>query len=241
MMISARKVPAISGLLCGILIFLLHVTPAHAVFINEIHYDNVGADIGEGVEISGEAGVDLAGWSLALYNGSTSVEYSSRIALSGIFGDMQSGMGVLDFGILGIQNGAPDGIALVDNLGNVIQFLSYEGILTADSGVALGMTSSDIGVAETASTPAGYSLQLVGEGREYVDFSWAARPMLNTFGNLNVSQTFLSVGNGSGSQRSSDAISVPLPSSVTLLLLGLFFILVMRKFGLDTGLQTIQS
>ena len=42
------------------------MTSAHAVFINEIHYDNTGGDIGEGVELSGEAGVDLSGWSLVL-------------------------------------------------------------------------------------------------------------------------------------------------------------------------------
>jgi hypothetical protein len=97
MMISTRKLHAASGLLCGMLICFLNAAPAHAVFINEIHYDNAAADTGEGIEISGEAGVDLAGWSLVLYNGGTSVTYSSSIALSGIFADMQNGMGVLDF------------------------------------------------------------------------------------------------------------------------------------------------
>ncbi|MEJ7724882.1 MAG: hypothetical protein WKF64_11300 [Ilumatobacteraceae bacterium] len=40
-----------------------------AVFINEIHYDNSGTDTGEAIEIAGPAGLDLAGWSLVLYNG----------------------------------------------------------------------------------------------------------------------------------------------------------------------------
>jgi hypothetical protein len=31
----------------------------------------------------------------------------------------------------GLQNGSPDGIALVDNFGRVIQFISYEGAMTA--------------------------------------------------------------------------------------------------------------
>jgi hypothetical protein len=31
------------------------------VFVNEIHYDNVGADTGEAVEIAGAAGTDLSG------------------------------------------------------------------------------------------------------------------------------------------------------------------------------------
>src|SRR5262245_8983842 len=42
-----------------------------AVFINEIHYDNVGTDTGEFIEIAGPAGTDLAGWRLVRYNGAT--------------------------------------------------------------------------------------------------------------------------------------------------------------------------
>ena len=41
------------------------------VFINEFHYDNIGADTGEFIEIAGTAGTDLTGWSLIRYNGST--------------------------------------------------------------------------------------------------------------------------------------------------------------------------
>ena len=40
-----------------------------APFINEIHYDNVGTDSGEAIEVAGPAGTDLTGWSLVLYNG----------------------------------------------------------------------------------------------------------------------------------------------------------------------------
>ncbi|CAN5695304.1 hypothetical protein BH18ACT3_BH18ACT3_00660 [soil metagenome] len=52
-----------------------------AVFINEIHYDNSGADTGEAIEIAGPAGLDLAGWSLVLYNGTggTSSEADGRL------------------------------------------------------------------------------------------------------------------------------------------------------------------
>ncbi len=43
------------------------VQPAYAVsttvFINEIHYDNTGADTGEAIEVAGPAGTDLTGWS----------------------------------------------------------------------------------------------------------------------------------------------------------------------------------
>ena len=36
-------------------------------------------------------------------------------------------METLSYASNGIQNGSPDGIALVDSSSNVIQFLSYEG------------------------------------------------------------------------------------------------------------------
>jgi hypothetical protein len=48
------------------------------VFINEIHYDNTGTDVGEGVEIAGTAGTDLTGWSIIPYNGNGGVSYTPR-------------------------------------------------------------------------------------------------------------------------------------------------------------------
>ena len=52
------------------------------VFVNEIHYDNDGADAGEFVEIANTTGADLTGWSVVLYNGSNGTSYSIR-TLSG--------------------------------------------------------------------------------------------------------------------------------------------------------------
>ena len=56
----------------------------------------------------------------------------------------------------------------------MVQFLSYEGTLTGVGSTANGLTNTDIGVWETSSTPVGYSLQLVGSGNSYEDFSWAS-------------------------------------------------------------------
>ena len=47
----------------------------------------------------------------------------------------------------GMQNGAPDGLALVPGT-TVVEFLSYEGAMTATNGPAVGLTSTDIGVSE---------------------------------------------------------------------------------------------
>ena len=230
-MTYARMAHAMYVLLLSVSIFFLSMSPAHAVFINEIHYDNVGSDSGERIEVSGEAGVDLFGWSLVLYNGWDSSPYSSSsiVLLGGVFADMQNGMGVLGFGIPGLQNGGPDGVALVDNFGVVTQFLSYEGSFTADSGVVAGMTSNDIGVAETPSTPPGYSLQLTGMGREYADFSWATSPIENTFGNINQGQSFSASSGALIASRLPGTVSVPVPSSLSLLLLGMSICFTMKK------------
>ena len=82
-------------------------------------------------------------------------------------------MGVLDFDFAGMQNGAPDGVALVDDQGAVVEFISYEGSFTAISGPASGLTSTDVGVVESNSTtPVGDSLQLTGTGAQAADFTW---------------------------------------------------------------------
>jgi hypothetical protein len=47
------------------------------VFINEIHYENAGTDVNEGVEIAGPAGTNLIDWNLVLYNGSEGASYTT--------------------------------------------------------------------------------------------------------------------------------------------------------------------
>ncbi|HUP17056.1 MAG TPA: hypothetical protein VM848_13530 [Acidimicrobiia bacterium] len=94
-----------------------------AVFINEIHYDNTGTDAGEAIEIVGPAGTDLSGWSIVLYNGNGGAVYDTD-ALSGVLDDQGGGYGtdVVSYPSNGIQNGSPDGIALV-NGATLVQFL----------------------------------------------------------------------------------------------------------------------
>jgi predicted extracellular nuclease len=166
------------------------------VFINEIHYDNVGTDSGEFIEIAGPAGTDLAGYSLVLYNGNTpanGVVYAVT-ALSGVIPLQQGGYGTLAFayGTDGIQNGGNDGIALVQGT-TVLQFLSYEGVVTAGAGPASGMTSTDIGVSEGTTTPVGHSLQLTGTGSGASAFTWTG-PLAKSDGAANGGQTFTGVG-----------------------------------------------
>jgi predicted extracellular nuclease len=163
-------------------------TTAADVFINEIHYDNTGADSGELVEVAAPAGTDLSGWSLVLYNGSGGAPYST-IALTGSVADAGQGVGFVAVDTVGLQNGSPDGVALIDPADTVVDFLSYEGTLTAVGGPADGMTSTDIGVSEASSTPVGASLQLTGAGTTAPDFSWTG-PIAATPGAVNTGQSF---------------------------------------------------
>ena len=65
-----ERAVALLGLLAALLT-MASTAQGQSVFINEIHYDNVGTDSGEKVEIAGPAGTDLSGWKLVRYNGST--------------------------------------------------------------------------------------------------------------------------------------------------------------------------
>ncbi len=159
------------------------------VWINELHYDNANADVGEFIEIAGEAGADLSEFTLLLYTGNTGTVYST-VPLAGILANTTNGYG---FSVVNppvaFQNGAPDGLALVWS-GVLAQFLSYEGSFAGAAGAAAGVVSLDIGVAETTTTPVGHSLQLGGSGSYYQDFSWNA-PAQSTPGEANQGQSFI--------------------------------------------------
>lgn len=156
-------------------------------WINEFHYDNNGTDSNEFVEIAGVAGTNLSGWTLQGYNGSGGAVYAT-LNLSGTIPNTQGGRGVLGFNFADLQNGSPDGIALVNNSGQAIQFLSYEGAFTATNGPASGTLSTDVIVSETATTTVGFSLRLTGSGCEYSDFTWQA-PAAHSKGSINSGQT----------------------------------------------------
>lgn len=165
------------------------------VFINEFHYDNLNTDSGERVEVIAPAGTSLAGWSVVLYNGSDGRRYAT-LPLSGTVANQCGGHGTAVVNAAGMQNGGPDGLALVNAAGGVVQFLSYEGRFTASDGPAAGQTSQDVGVAETSSTPVGHSLRLAGSGSSASSFAWQA-PAASSFGACNPGQTLSGGGGGS--------------------------------------------
>lgn len=176
-------------LLVLLLLFVSFLGISQNPWINEIHYDNAGSDVNECVEIAGIAGTVITGYEIVLYNGSAGTTYSTSV-LSGTIPDEGCGLGTISvcFGL--IQNGAPDAVALVDNSGTVLQFLSYEGSFTATNGPANTLTSTDIGVAETNSTTVGTSMQLSGSGTAYNDFIWTTGSVASQ-GTLNSGQNIL--------------------------------------------------
>ncbi|MDN5923584.1 MAG: endonuclease [Xanthomonadales bacterium] len=177
------------------------------VFVNEVHYDNAGADSNEGVEIAGPAGTSLSGWSLVLYNGSNGQSYATTSLSGSIPGNCAgTAEGVVVAAPGAIQNGGPDGLALVDASAQVVQFLSYEGSFTATNGPAAGMTSTDIGVAETNNTASADSLQLSGSGSAYADFTWGG-PSAASLGACNAGQQFSAGGGGGAGDTAPTVVS----------------------------------
>ena len=133
--------------------------PAGSLAITEIHYDNDGADTGEGVEVAGPPGVSLDGWRLVFYNGEGGAVYDE----ADLTGTLPAS-GARWRAVRGIQNGAPDGLALVGPDGVAAEFWSYEGTFVASDGPAAGRRSTDLGASEDAATPAGTSLHRTASG-----------------------------------------------------------------------------
>ncbi|MCI4648305.1 lamin tail domain-containing protein [Phaeodactylibacter sp.] len=127
------------------------------IFISEFHYDNVGGDVNEFVEVavSNEFEGDLSGIEVVLYNGSNNTSYDSETLDNFSEGSTASGITYYYFEFSSLQNGAPDGIALECN-NEIFQLLSYEGDMTVN-----GFASTDVGVTEGGGTPEEGSLQLI--------------------------------------------------------------------------------
>ena len=186
--------PALSILAAALTLAAAPVANA-AVFINEIHYDNVGADVGEAIEVVATEGESLTGYRIVLYNGSSNpaaaTSYDDNPVPAGSVSacGAQVRFATVTYPQDGLQNGANDGIALVAPDGSVVQFLSYEGGITAANGPAAGMTSTNLPVSEPSNAPVGTSLQLTGTGAVAADFTWVGG-VAESFGGCNAGQSF---------------------------------------------------
>jgi endonuclease I len=167
------------------------------VFINEIHYDDrtSSGDTGERIEVVATAGESLSGYRIYLYNGTSSPTaatfYDNDLVPAGslVACGATVRIATVTYPVNGIQNGSYDGMALVNPSGQVVQFLSYEGVIKASNGPAAGRTSVNLPVSETNSTLAGTSLQLGGTGTGSASFTWRASAT-QRFNACNNSQVF---------------------------------------------------
>ncbi len=129
--------------------FVLVLRGNGKLVINEVDYDNVGIDTAEYIELFNPTGssVSLAGLAVVLVNGSTGDPYDTidlssaqtlgageYLVISGPNVDVPSGAKHIDpvWSQDQIQNGAPDGLALIDTVTKtVLDALSYEGQVTS--------------------------------------------------------------------------------------------------------------
>lgn len=206
---------------------------ADHIWINEFHYDNIGADTGEFIEIGlrtpNMSGFTFTDYSVAFYNGNTpgaAVTYGTTtsltdFAVSGPF-SIDGSTAVIRLYTLtlptnGIQNGGNDGFALFNATNGFVEALySYEGVFTASNGPAAGLTSTNLAVSESDTTTAiGSSLSATGTGTGANQFNAGSFAVTTTGtpGAINSGQTF----------------AVPEPTTATLLLGGIGILTLLRR------------
>ena len=96
---------------------------------------------------------------------------------------------MVEYSTNGIQNGAADGMGLIDPNGNCIELISYEGSFKPTNTACSEFDANDIGVEENGGTEEGQSLQKTGSGNKSSDFTWA-EASANTKGQINTDQSF---------------------------------------------------
>lgn len=145
----------------------LQVQTANRLVINEVDYDNVGTDSAEFIELynGGSTDISLSGKAVVLVNGSAvpAAEYArfdlsaAGVLHAGEYLVIANAAFALPAGVIHvltptsqdiIQNGSPDGVALIDTNGaRLLDALSYEGAITTATIQGLGSVSLVVGTA----------------------------------------------------------------------------------------------
>ena len=112
-----------------------------SVYFSEIRFEN-SLDF---VEIVATDHEDLSGYQIAVYDSLGTVRYTHSLN-----GEYDSTFAGNDGYLVTMADGLPDmgnnwGVGLIDNQGNVVQFLSGDGAITASDGPAAGQTSRGLG------------------------------------------------------------------------------------------------
>ncbi len=190
-----------------------------AVVINEIDYDQPGADTAEFIELynNSSSSVALDTFSINLINGGDDSVYRS-IDLNGfnmaansyfVVCDSASQVANCNYAFTGssgwFQNGAPDAVALLEN-GNIVDSISYEGdVPSATEGTATTLADSGSIITSLSRLPDG-----VDTNNNLADFQLGCI----TPGTANIT--------GSGDCSSVAVSTVPVPATGWLFASGLF-------------------
>ena len=125
-------------------------TAFEKLVINEVDYDQPGADTSDFVELfnAGETNIALLNYTLEFINGATGAAYQSlnlggapaQVLAPGEYVVVAQQALAPNTIVVGfsIQNGAPDGLRLVGLAGNTVDSLTYEGVIS-------GYTEGDAG------------------------------------------------------------------------------------------------
>lgn len=161
-----------------ITVFLTALSFGQSVSISEINYNS---DASPGVELMGEGVTDLYGWSLVFYQGTNEKVYLT-IPLAQTLNN-----NIIWIDVPGISDGFPKGaaVALIDNNGTVVEFLSYNGSFVAKNGPVAEANytspSEDIAGNNVIKTPEESLQKLVNPIR------WIKQPSTPGFPNSNKS------------------------------------------------------
>jgi len=105
------------SLLIVVLILFVVSSNAQNIWTNEFHYDNVGTDEGEFIEIVLEnaGSYNLADFAVTLYNGNNGASYDTKTLDQFTIGIVEGDFTIyyFDYPSNGIQNGESDGILQV--------------------------------------------------------------------------------------------------------------------------------
>lgn len=148
---------------------------AQSIFFNDVNYDPGTTANPEYFAIAGPAGTDLTGYKVYLYDAAGNVQGSPQVFGARSVSDDQNGYGVEPILSSVTLPDATTGLALTTPTDDLVQFVSYEGSVTAVDGPALGTTSTDLGTDPGESAGTDQTLQLIGTGNTFDDFTVAVQ------------------------------------------------------------------
>jgi hypothetical protein len=130
------------------------------LFLSELHYRNTGEDVDEGVEVTGEAGLDLSNYQIDFYGGGAYIE---TLHLSGTITDQINGVGAEWFARPGMSDAGA--VCLYNKVsGRIVETYALRDWGALEGGVADGIEPPIVERSELDNSPVNQSIQRNGDG-----------------------------------------------------------------------------